>query len=121
MISIDDFKNIELKVGKIMSAERVEGSEKLVRLVVDLGEKDAANLPAGRQVLASIGKAYTPETLVGKQIVVVANLAPRTFTLRHGSGQVGMESNGMLLAAEGEHGPVLLMPDAEVPPGAKIR
>lgn len=110
MIPIDDFKKVELKVGKILSAEKVEGSEKLVKLMVDLGE---ANLPAGRQVLAGIAAAYPPETLVGKQIAVVANLEPRSL--------MGLESQGMLLAAESESGPVLLMPDKGVTPGAKIR
>lgn len=110
MISIDDFKKIELKVGRVLSAECVEGSEKLVKLMVDLGE---ANLPAGRQVLAGIAAVYPPEALVGKQIVVVANLEPRNL--------MGMESQGMLLAAESENGPVLLMPDKGITPGAKIR
>lgn len=133
MITIDDFKKIELKVGKILSAERVEGSEKLLKLMVDLGETD---LPAGRQVLAGIALSYAPETLVGKQIVVVANLEPRQFTLRSirqaqgrpeelegrlSSGQVVLESQGMLLAAEGESGPVLIMPERQITPGAKIR
>lgn len=107
MISIDDFKKIELKAGKILSAEKVEGSEKLVKLSVDLGEE------VPRQILAGIAAAYPPETLVGKQIAVVANLEPRQM--------MGMESQGMLLAAEGEEGPVLLMPDKDVTPGAKIR
>ncbi|MDP3975207.1 MAG: hypothetical protein Q8P88_02910 [Candidatus Jorgensenbacteria bacterium] len=115
MISIDDFKKIELKAGKILSAERVEGSEKLVKLSVDLGEESP------RQIVAGIGKAYAPETLEGKQIAVIANLEPRQFTLRPSSGQVVLESQGMLLAAEGEHGPVLLAPDTEVTPGAKVR
>lgn len=107
MISIDDFKKIELKVGKILSADRVEGSEKLVKLSVDLGEESL------RQVLAGIAASYPPEALTGKQIVVIANLEPRKL--------MGMESQGMLLAAEGENGPVLLMPDKSVPPGTKIR
>jgi methionine--tRNA ligase beta chain len=107
MISIDDFKKIELKAGKILSAERVEGSEKLVKLSVDLSEE------APRQILTGIALSYAPETLVGKQIAVVANLEPRQL--------MGMESQGMLLAAEGEGGPVLLMPDSDVTPGARIR
>lgn len=114
MISIDDFKKIELKAGTILSAERVEGSEKLVKLSVDLGlitnnaeERDV------RKILAGVGKIYEPEALVGKQIIVVANLEPRSL--------MGMESQGMLLAAESENGPVLLMPDKDVTPGAKVR
>ncbi|MEK7543067.1 MAG: methionine--tRNA ligase subunit beta [Patescibacteria group bacterium] len=114
MITIDDFKKIELKVGTIKQAERVEGSDKLVKLLVDLGEKDATDLPAGRQVLAGIGKAYEPEKLVGRQIVVIANLEPRAL--------MGLESSGMLLAASDENGaPVLLAPDKEVQSGSNIK
>lgn len=107
MISIDDFKKIELKVGKVLSAERVEGSEKLVKLSVDLGEGTP------RQILAGVVAQYPPETLVGREIVVATNLEPRKL--------MGMESQGMLLAAESEKGPVLLTPDEEVEPGAGIR
>lgn len=108
MISIDEFKNIELKVGKILTAERVEGSEKLVKLSVDVGEENP------RQLVAGIAAAYAPETLVGREIAVVANLEPRKL--------MGMESNGMLLAAEGGGGgPVLLVPEKEITPGARIR
>lgn len=95
-------------VGRIVSAEKVEGSEKLLKLRVDLGEAD---LPAGRQIVAGIGKVYESETLVGKEIVVVANLEPRKL--------MELESNGMLLAAN-DGGPVLLTTDREVPPGAPI-
>jgi methionine--tRNA ligase beta chain len=114
MITIDDFKKIELKVAKILTAERVEGSEKLLKLRVALGSEE-------RQIIAGIGKAYAPETLVGKNIVIVTNLEPRMFTLRQDSGQVGLESQGMLLAAEGESGPVILVPEKEISPGASIR
>lgn len=119
MISIDDFKKIELKAGTILSAERVEGSEKLIALTVDLGATDNTDDENGlhgrdvRQIVAGIGNAYEPEVLVGKNIVVVANLEPRSL--------MGMESQGMLLAAEGESGPVLLMPEKEVVPGTKVR
>lgn len=105
-MTIDEFRVVDLRIGKIVSAERVEGSEKLVKLQVDTGEP--------RQLVAGIGKAYTPEQLVGKEIVVVANLEPRKL--------MGLESQGMLLAAHGEDGesPVLLMPESAVPPGSKI-
>ncbi len=106
MISYEDFKKIELKTAKILSAERVEGSEKLLRLEIDLGAEK-------RQLLAGIGKKYVPEELVGKTIAVVANLEPKTM--------MGLESQGMLLAAHGEDGsPVLLIPDNETPPGSAI-
>ena len=106
MINYDDFSKVELKVAKVLSAERVEGSEKLLKLQVTLGEEQ-------RQVIAGVGKAYEPETLVGRQIIIVANLEPRQL--------MGLESQGMLLAADSESGPVLLTPDKEVLPGAKIK
>lgn len=106
-MTIDEFRKIDLRVGRILSAERVEGSEKLVKLAVDIGEP--------RQLVAGIGKAYAPEALVGKEIIVVANLEPRQL--------MGLISQGMLLAAHGEGPdplPVLLAVDREVPPGSKI-
>ena len=107
MISIEDFKKAELKIAKILSAERVEGSEKLIKLRVSLGEEE-------RQLVAGIGKAYEPEALIGKEIVVVANLEPRTM--------MGLESQGMLLAAsEGDGLPVLLVPEREIAPGSSVR
>ncbi len=112
-MTIDEFRKVELQVGKVLSAERVEGSEKLVKLMVDLGEKDEAGEAKPRQILAGVGKAYEPETLVGREIVVVANLEPRKM--------MGLESNGMLLAANDIEGnPVILAVEHEVPPGAII-
>ncbi len=105
MITIDDFKKVELRVGKVLAAERVEGSDKLIKLQVDLGEEK-------RQIVAGIGLGYTPDILVGRQIIVVANLEPRML--------MGLESQGMLLAASNDH-PVLLRPDEDVAPGASIR
>jgi len=135
MINYDHFSQIELKIGKILSAERVEGSDKLLKLQVDLGSpsinsgtkiNDSLSLPADRQgevegqsnnevrqVLAGIGKVYAPESLIGKEIVVVANLEPRIL--------MGLESQGMLLAASGPDGPVILMPEKEVPPGSGVK
>lgn len=106
MINIDDFKKVELKVARVLSAERVEGSDKLFKLQVDLGEEK-------RQVIAGIGKVYSPEDLMGKQIIIVANLEPRSL--------MGLESQGMILAANAESGPVLIMPDKEVVPGTELR
>jgi methionine--tRNA ligase beta chain len=105
MINYDDFKKIEMKVAKIITAERVEGSEKLLRLDIDLGGEQ-------RQLVAGIAKSYNPEDLAGKKIVVVVNLEPRKL--------MGLESNGMLLAAHDEAGPILLVPDGEAVPGAGI-
>ncbi|OGY67531.1 MAG: hypothetical protein A3I24_00355 [Candidatus Harrisonbacteria bacterium RIFCSPLOWO2_02_FULL_41_13b] len=121
MIPFSDFQKIELRIGKIIAAERVENSDKLLKLQVDIGEKTETNLPAVRQVIAGIGKAYEPDKIVGQQIIVVANLEPKMFTLRLSSGQINLESQGMLLAASDESGPVLLSPEKEVPPGTKIK
>ena len=107
MINYDDFKKIDLRVAKILSAERVEGSGKLVKLQIDVGELGE------RQLVAGIGTVYTPEILIGKQIVIVANLEPRKL--------MGHESNGMLLAASDEMGPVLLIPESEVNSGTSIK
>ena len=107
MVNYDDFKKIDLRVAKILKAERVEGSEKLVKLQIDVGELGQ------RQLIAGIGTIYTPEILVGKQIVIVANLEPRKL--------MGYESQGMLLAASDELGPVLLAPESEVEPGTVIK
>jgi methionyl-tRNA synthetase len=112
-MTIDEFKNCDLRVGPVITAERVEGSEKLLRLQVNLGEKDEAGEPKLRQILSGIGKAYTPEEMVGKQVVIIANLDPRMM--------MGFESQGMLLAASDADGkPIILTAVSEVAPGTKI-
>ncbi len=105
MITIDDFSKLELKTGKVLEAEAIEGSEKLIKMVVDLGEENT------RQILAGIKQWYEPESLVGKTFIFVANLEPRKM--------MGLESQGMMLAAEGEK-PLPLTPIEECPPGANI-
>lgn len=105
MVKFEQFKELELKTGRVKEAERVEGSEKLLKLKVDLGE------PEPRQILAGIGKIYSPEEMIGRDIVIVANLEPRML--------MGLESQGMLLAAS-DGGPVLLKPDREVLPGSVV-
>src|SRR3989344_9589374 len=107
MITYDDFKKIDLRVAKILKAERVEGSEKLVKLQINVGEL------GDRQLVAGIGTVYEPGVLVGKQIIIVANLEPKKL--------MGIESNGMLLAASDDVGPVLLCPESEVLPGTSIK
>lgn len=107
MASIDDFKNIEMKIGKIVSAARIEGSEKLLRLMVDFAEGEP------RQILSGIAKYYAPEDLVGKMCPFVTNLPPRTM--------MGMESNGMILAVKTEDGgAVMLYPEKEIAPGRPL-
>ena len=106
-ITIDDFAKVELRVAQVKVAERVKGADKLLRLEVDLGTET-------RQILAGIAEAYAPETLVGRKIVIVANLAPRKLR--------GLESNGMLLAASLEGGkPVLASFLEDVPVGARLK
>jgi methionyl-tRNA synthetase len=106
-ISIDDFSKIELRVGLVKVAERVPKSDKLLRLEIDIGIEV-------RQVLAGIAEAYTPETLVGRKVVIVANLAPRKMR--------GLESNGMIVAASLEGGsPVLAGFLEDVPVGARLK
>src|SRR5207237_1262130 len=109
MIEIGDFAKIDLRVGQILTAERVPKSDKLLRFTVDLGEE----LP--RQILAGIAECYEPESLVGRKIVIVANLKPRKLR--------GFESQGMVLAASvGEEGrPVLATFVDDVPNGAKLK
>jgi methionyl-tRNA synthetase len=106
-ITIDDFAKVELRVGLVKVAERVPKSDKLLRLEVDIGTEV-------RQVLAGIAEAYAPETLVGRKVVIVANLAPRKLR--------GYESNGMIVAASLEGGrPVLASFLEEVPVGARLK
>ena len=108
-ITIEDFVNIDLRVATVLAAERVPKADKLLRLQVDLGEGEP------RQILAGIAQYYTAEQMVGRKIIVVANLAPRKLR--------GLESNGMLLAASiGEEGrPVLATFTEDVPNGARLK
>ena len=106
-ISIDDFVKVELRVAQVKVAEKVKGADKLLRLEVDLGDHT-------RQIVAGIAEAYSPESLVGRKIVIVANLQPRKLR--------GLESNGMLLAASLPDGkPVLASFLEEVPVGARLK
>jgi methionyl-tRNA synthetase len=105
-ISIDRFKQVRLRVGTVLAAEPVPKSKKLLKLTVDLGDET-------RTVVAGIALAYRPEDLAGKQVVVVANLEPATL--------MGVESQGMVLAASGDGAPVLLHPGAAVPAGTVVR
>jgi methionyl-tRNA synthetase len=107
-IGIEDFTKVELRVGQVKIAEKVKGADKLLRLEVDIGTEV-------RQIVAGIAEAYAPETLVGRKVVIVANLAPRKLR--------GIESNGMIVAASlGEQGkPVLAGFLEEVPVGARLK
>ena len=107
LISIDQFFQAELKVATILAAEPVPKSNKLLKLTADLGEG------APRTVVAGIALAYKPEDLVGKQVVVAANLQPAKL--------MGVESQGMVLAASLDGKPVLLHPGAQVPNGTRVK
>jgi methionyl-tRNA synthetase len=107
LIAIDDFAKVELRVGRVAAAEKVEKSEKLLKLRVDIGTEE-------RQIVAGIAKAYTPDDLIGKKIVVVVNLKPAKL--------MGIESHGMLLAATDEEGRLsVLSLDREVKQGARVK
>lgn len=105
MISYEDFSKLDLRVGKVVAAERVQGSEKLLRIEVDLGAER-------RQLVAGIGKNYEPSDVLGKRIIVLANLEPKKM--------MGLESQGMLLAAWEGNEVVLLTVDREINEGAKV-
>jgi methionyl-tRNA synthetase len=111
-LSIEEFSKLEARIGLVLSAEAVDGSEKLIKFTLDFGEQ----FP--RTILSGIKAWYTPESLVGKQMLFVTNLAPRKM--------MGLESQGMLMAIDGLEGePVFLVPDTsfdkKVSPGAKVR
>jgi methionyl-tRNA synthetase len=106
LLSIDDFLRIDLRVAVVVAAERVEGADKLLKLQLDLGGQ-------ARQIVAGIAKAYAPEQLVGKKIVVVCNLKPAKLR--------GVESQGMLLAADFEGRPIVATFDENVKPGTRVR
>lgn len=106
MINIDDLAKVELRVGTILEAEEVEGSEKLIKQIVDFGELGT------RQILSGIKKWYKPSQLVGKQFIYVVNLEPRMM--------MGLESQGMILATDTEK-PYPIKPLSKVPAGVKLR
>ena len=104
LISIEDFQKIEIRLAKVLSAERVEGSEKLLKLRVSLGDEE-------RTLVAGIAKHYSPEELVGKKILMLANLKPRKI--------FGIESQGMVLALSDGESLSLIVPDKDIKEGVK--
>ena len=107
MVTIDDFAKIELKVVKVLEATRIERSEKLIKLIVDLGDER-------RQILSGIGKVYEPEDLVGIDLIAITNLESRMM--------MGEESQGMILATgDDDSNIVLLTPQKTVKPGSDIK
>jgi len=107
-IPIEDFTKVDLRVGVVVSAERVKGADKLMHMKVDIGEAEP------RTIVAGIAEAYTPEQLLNRKVVIVANLQPRKLR--------GIESNGMIVAASVEGGkPVLAGFHEDIPVGARLK
>ena len=104
LISIEDFLKLDIRLAKVLSAERVEGSEKLLKLRVSLGEEE-------RTLMAGIAKHYSPEELVGKKVLMLANLKPKKI--------FGVESQGMVLALSDGESLSLIVPDRDIKEGAK--
>ena len=106
-ITIDDFLKVDLRVAKVLAAEKVPNSRKLMKLSIDVGTEQ-------RTLVAGIAEAYEPEQLVGKTVGIVFNLKPAKL--------MGIESNGMILAASPEGGkPVLIAFDGDIAPGSRIK
>ncbi|MCX8016192.1 MAG: methionine--tRNA ligase subunit beta [Patescibacteria group bacterium] len=106
LINLEYFKKLDIRVAQILEAEKVVGTDKLLKLKIDIGNEQ-------RIIVSGIGSQYQPEELIGKQIIVLANLEPKTFK--------GIESQGMLLAAVNENGGIaLLVPDKKMGVGDKI-
>lgn len=105
MATIDDFQKLDIRVGEVLEASAVEGSEKLLKLVVDFGVEK-------RQILSGIAKHYSPEDIAGKKFVFLFNIEPRAM--------MGMESSGMILAASDGENIALVSPVKDLKPGAKL-
>ena len=104
-VTFEEFRRLDIRVGRIVAVERIRRARRLLLLKVDLGEEE-------RQLVAGLAGYYEPEQLVGKEVVVVTNLKPKVI--------MGFKSQGMLLAAVVDGKPVLLIPEEEVPPGTKV-
>ncbi len=105
MVDISDFKKLEIKIGTVIESEAVPDTDKLIKLTIDFGEEK-------RTVLTAIREYFDPEYFIGKQIPVLTNLEPKVFR--------GVESQGMILAADNNGVPVLLHPEKEIPSGSKV-
>ena len=106
LVDIKDFAKLDIRIGRIIKAERIKGSRKLLRLEVDIGDEI-------RQIVAGIAETYSPEDLIGKLVPVLVNIKPAKL--------MGVESRGMILAVDVDGKAVLLQPEREVPVGSKIR
>ena len=105
-ISMNEFAKLDVRIGRIVTAEKIQGSKKLIKLDVDVGDET-------RQLVAGIAEEYTPEELIGKFVPILVNMKPATL--------MGVESRGMILAVDVEGKPILLQPDQDVPAGSRVR
>lgn len=105
MITFEDFKKLDIRIGTVISAEKIPETDKLLRLEVDFNEEK-------RQIVSGIAESYRPEDIIGKQFPFILNLEPRTIR--------GVESNGMIMAAD-DNMPVLLSPDRKVQNGSIVK
>ena len=107
MITFDDFQKLDIRMGEIVAAERVAGTDKLLKVTVNIGNET-------RQLVAGIAESYAPESVVGRKVPILTNLEPKTIR--------GVESQGMILCPSTSEGkPVLLQPEQEVPIGAIVK
>jgi methionine--tRNA ligase beta chain len=106
MITFEDFQKLDMRIGKIISAEKIENSDKLLKLQVDFGFET-------RQIVSGIAQYFEPEALLGREAPFVINMEPRVLC--------GVESSGMILAASVDGRPVILHPGEEVPPGTIVK
>lgn len=106
MVNLEDLQKLDIRIAKVLEAERVPDTDKLLKMKVDIGTEQ-------RTIVSGIALSYSPEDMIGREIVVIVNLEPRTIK--------GIESQGMLFATKEEGRVVLLKPDSEVTPGSSIR
>jgi methionine--tRNA ligase beta chain len=106
MITYDEFRKLDIRIGIIVSAEKVQGTDKLLALEINFGSET-------RQLVAGIAETYQPDHLIGKEIPVLMNLEPRKIR--------GIVSHGMILAVDADGKPILLHPDSTVPAGSVVR
>ncbi|MGQ9721987.1 MAG: methionine--tRNA ligase subunit beta [Candidatus Jordarchaeum sp.] len=107
IITFKEFQKMDLRIGKVIKAEKVPNTKKLIRMAVEIGEGEI------RQIVAGMAEHLRPEKLQNKNVVVLVNLEPKEF--------MGLESRGMILAADLDGKPILITPEEDVPPGTKIR
>ena len=107
MITFEDFTKLDIRIGKVISVEKVAGSDKLLKFIFDLGREK-------RQILAGMAEFFPdPSVLIGKEMPILVNIEPRTFR--------GLKSEGMIIAADYNNEPILLCPEKDIPPGSIVK